>query len=402
MKTITAFFLAAAMALALRAAATGEKTSYCAACHQDQASVEMKSVHANADLGCTGCHGGDPSAEYKEAAKGPGTGYRGIIERTSIPGLCGDCHADVRVINPYGLPTDQLAQYRVSMHGEKLFGEGNVDVATCADCHGAHGILTVRDPESPVFPQNVPSTCGHCHSDAGKMGKYGLEANEEDLYRQSVHAEMLFDQNDLSAPTCVTCHGNHGAVPPGFAKVGLVCGKCHIKQVEYFNQGPHAVPAEAGDIETCITCHGNHKIQRASERLFKVCTLCHDKGTEQIERAAEIYRMLTESQKNFDEAASEVDAAARAGFDTEDEQLMMGDARTYLLQLQPMQHSLDLAKLKDVGAKAEQIVGQVKSDIEKKRVWKRRRKLALIPLSGFMASMSLLFWLKKRQISRGG
>ena len=49
-------------------------------------------------------------------------GFRGKIERKQIPQLCGGCHSDgafMRKYNP-SLHTDQLSQYKTSVHG-KLF-----------------------------------------------------------------------------------------------------------------------------------------------------------------------------------------------------------------------------------------------------------------------------------------
>ena len=46
-------------------------------------------------------------------------------------------------------------------------------------------------------------------------------------YQQSVHYAALTKGNDLSAPTCNDCHGNHGAAPPGAGSVVNVCGTCH-------------------------------------------------------------------------------------------------------------------------------------------------------------------------------
>jgi hypothetical protein len=61
------------------------------------------------------------------------------------------------VINPR-LPTDQLAQYRTSVHGELLLN-GNARVATCVSCHGTHGIRSARDPASTASKERIVETC---------------------------------------------------------------------------------------------------------------------------------------------------------------------------------------------------------------------------------------------------
>jgi hypothetical protein len=394
----TTLLLAVMLVLAKPSPARNE--SGCVACHAKEQGeylvTDKDSMHAQAGIGCADCHGGDKSAMDKDAAHDSAAGFTGKIPRSAVPELCGNCHADVRRMNPYGLPTDQLAQYRTSDHGEKLFGGADPDVATCVDCHGAHGIINIKDPGSPVYPKNVPSTCGRCHGDQRKMEKHGLLANQPANYLTSVHAHLLLDRDDLSAPTCVTCHGNHGAVPPGFSKVEAVCGKCHVKQKQYFDQGPHAKPAQAGGIEACVTCHGNHKVLPADLKLFHVCTLCHSEGDKAFDRAKKIYTLLDDTRKNYDAAENDLAAAGKAGFLTEDEEVMMADAKTYLTQLAPLQHTMDLARLHETSGQVDKIAAEVKKDVAAKEKAARLRKLALVPLAGFMTIMSLGFWLKKR------
>ena len=59
-------------------------------------------------------------------------------------------------------------------------------------------------------------------------------------YQKSVHYAALTRDNDLSAPTCNDCHGNHGAAPPGVGAVTNVCGTCHAVFAEKFATSVHA------------------------------------------------------------------------------------------------------------------------------------------------------------------
>src|SRR5215468_8056883 len=115
---------AAALALAL---ATQARADGCVTCHEGLpgplgAPVEgMKTdVHAKTGLSCAGCHGGDP-ADDGLTAMDVEKGFAGKLAPDRIPDLCGRCHADetfMRRFNPQ-LATDQLAQYRTSMHGRR-------------------------------------------------------------------------------------------------------------------------------------------------------------------------------------------------------------------------------------------------------------------------------------------
>ena len=53
--------------------------------------------------------------------------------------------------------------------------EGNLDAATCTDCHGSHDIPVPNEPR-----QRISHTCEQCHSEI---------FNE---YVESVHGEALF------------------------------------------------------------------------------------------------------------------------------------------------------------------------------------------------------------------
>jgi cytochrome b subunit of formate dehydrogenase len=48
------------------------------------------------------------------------------------------------------------------MHGE-VTELGYGPAAKCSDCHGAHDILAVANPKSPLSAENRPATCGKCH-----------------------------------------------------------------------------------------------------------------------------------------------------------------------------------------------------------------------------------------------
>jgi hypothetical protein len=85
------------------------------------------------------------------------------------------------------------------------------------------------------------------------MAQYELSAEVVTEYRQSVHGRLLYELKDTGAPTCASCHDNHAAVPPGFADVGQVCGKCHTATAEHFSKSVHA---SLEGFKGCVQCHG--------------------------------------------------------------------------------------------------------------------------------------------------
>jgi cytochrome b subunit of formate dehydrogenase len=74
---------------------------------------------------------------------------------TEITDQCGSCHKDLS------------ETYFETMHG-KAYKLGYLGAARCSDCHGAHEILGVNDPNSTVGYKNVVATCQKCHEDANE------------------------------------------------------------------------------------------------------------------------------------------------------------------------------------------------------------------------------------------
>lgn len=256
-------------------------------------------IHWQDGFRCQDCHGGNPKlAEYVDHRTDPS--FRGVPKPDKVPDFCGRCHSDIvymRRFNP-SARTDQEAEYWTSGHGEKL-KEGDTKVATCISCHGRHGILAVDNQQSHVYPKNIAETCSRCHSDkklmAGRTYRgRPLGYDQHAQWRRSVHGRTMMDKGDLSAPTCSSCHGNHGAMPPGVDSVANACGTCHGKIAELFagTAMMHRFEQEDVSLPGCATCHGTldshgntqvHDIQLPSEQMLgmadgAVCARCHKPG----------------------------------------------------------------------------------------------------------------------------
>jgi cytochrome b subunit of formate dehydrogenase len=75
---------------------------------------------------------------------------------------CSPCHESAYLNEKYGIPTGRLRSWYDSYHGLKSKA-GDVTVANCASCHGAHMVLPHTDPRSSVYSANLQKTCGKCH-----------------------------------------------------------------------------------------------------------------------------------------------------------------------------------------------------------------------------------------------
>ncbi len=104
---------------------------------------------------CTDCHG--------EHGILPPTDPRSNVSPTQVAeATCAPCHESARLNEKYGIPAGRLATFIDSFHGLKSRA-GDITVANCASCHGAHRILPSSDPTSSINPANLQKTCGQCH-----------------------------------------------------------------------------------------------------------------------------------------------------------------------------------------------------------------------------------------------
>ena len=257
----------------------------------------LGSVHAAAGLSCHDCHGGnhDPALfEDIDAAMDSEFGprpYLGSPSRLDVPSTCGDCHSDPSYMRRFrpDARVDQEREYWTSQHGVAL-RQGDTNVAVCTDCHGVHDIAGIEDPRSHVFPKRVAETCAGCHADAEHMAGYRLADGRElptdqfARWRESVHATALLDREDLSAPTCNDCHGNHGAQPPGVDSISFVCGQCHGREADLFRESSkielweeHNEFLADAEFESCTACHDESEPQGAISTMhhFGECGSCH-------------------------------------------------------------------------------------------------------------------------------
>jgi hypothetical protein len=285
--------------------AHAQAESTCVDCHSAldpplQVTQEQFShdIHAQKGLTCASCHGGDPTKADMDAMS-KAAGFRGKIERRQVPELCGRCHSDpafMRQHNP-SLRTDQLSQYKTSVHG-KLFAKGDSKVAVCTDCHGVHDLRPARDTLSKVNPLNVAQTCSRCHADAAYMKGYSIPTDQFEKYNTSVHHEAMVARGDLSAPTCTTCHGNHGAAPPGVDSVQNVCSTCHVFQAQMYDKSSHKAAFQSAGLPGCVVCHGNHAISHPTDARLgtgsqAVCMRCHQPNDSCDQARAEMLTGLT-------------------------------------------------------------------------------------------------------------
>jgi predicted CXXCH cytochrome family protein len=392
--------------------ASAQKKSSCIECHvklddprlSAPAKLFDNDVHKSRGLSCNDCHGGDPNADTKEAAKDARKGYLGKPKTLDVPAYCGKCHSDANLMKRFnpGLRVDQETEYYTSVHG-KLLKAGEQRVATCVSCHSVHGIRAPNDPLSSVYPLNVADTCAKCHGSADYMRGFGIPSDQYARYKMSVHAQTLYDKQDLSAPTCNDCHGNHGATPPGITSVANVCGQCHARQAELFQTSPHKAAFDQKQLGECITCHSNHAIVRPNDQMIgthqgALCTSCHTPGDKGSIAAGQMRSRIDELIASIGKSTDILNLAERKGMEVSKPKFELKAATDALTHVRVLIHSSSTAEVDKVAAPGMEAAGKgYQAGAAALAELSFRRKGLAVSLV-FILFLALLVYLKIREI----
>jgi len=348
----------------------GPFESSCVQCHLEMDDSEespavrvRQDVHFEAGLNCSDCHGGNAAAGFDgdmDAAHDEGWAahpFRGRPARADIPLFCARCHGDPTYMKRFDpqARVDQHGEYVTSVHGKRL-AAGDLNVATCADCHGVHGVLAVKDPRAPVHPTRVAETCSTCHSDRDLMAPYGRRGDPYADYSRSVHADALYKEGDLSAPTCNDCHGSHGAVPPGVDSVANVCGSCHAREATLFREAEMANNTNLEACIQCAVCHTNHAIMLPTTEMLgtgpgSTCVGCHLEGEPGWIAAERMKDSLEGIGTKLAEAYEILERAERAGVEIGPDRFALHEADDNLVEARVLVHSFDLERFEQVASK---------------------------------------------------
>jgi formate dehydrogenase gamma subunit len=265
---------------------------FCATCHATEVSQYKSSVHGrarakmNGDAAtCRSCHGTAHEVVESSNAQSP-------VSKANLPDTCGKCHSNPELAAKYMFGVARPVEaYKQSVHGRAIQA-GNLNAASCNDCHGVHDILPSSDPHSKIWKQNVASTCAQCHKAVF------------DVYRQSIHGQAVA-AGVMDAATCTDCHGEHRILAPANPQSAVylanvsqeTCSRCHsdltlttrsnlpASRVSTYQDSYHGLASNAGQktVANCASCHGVHNIFPSSDprstvnkaNLSKTCGKCH-------------------------------------------------------------------------------------------------------------------------------
>lgn len=166
----------------------------CGKCHEKEKQEYVSSIHGKSALeknnpdapSCTTCHGEHNIFEPLNE--------KSTVSPLNLVKTCSECHSAVDIVGKYGIEVEQVKTFERSFHGIAIkFGEKKV--ANCASCHGFHNILPPEDPNSLVYINNIPKTCGKpgCHPGASiNFAKGKIHVNPYKKEEGAIYYVRLF------------------------------------------------------------------------------------------------------------------------------------------------------------------------------------------------------------------
>ncbi|NQU10654.1 cytochrome b/b6 domain-containing protein, partial [bacterium] len=264
----------------------------CNQCHRIETDIYLKSDHGIAlsqgvteAATCQACHGNAHELLNYRNPDSP-------VHRINIHDTCAKCHARTAEMEKFHLSQrGPIISYDKSVHGVALIKKSVSASAVCIDCHGSHDLHRSTNPESKLYWQKIPVTCGKCHE------------NVQRTYLRSVHGKGVM-AGERDAPVCTDCHGEHtitsvraatSKVAPGH--IPETCGQCHGAEriitryrlpptvVDTYMKSFHGLGWQFGSptVANCSSCHGAHDILPSNDPLSSVypanlpqtCGKCH-------------------------------------------------------------------------------------------------------------------------------
>jgi nitrate/TMAO reductase-like tetraheme cytochrome c subunit len=170
----------------------------CTDCHGNhdirrKADPESRVFRARVPATCGTCHEGI-LREYADGIHGTK-----VAAGDAKAPTCADCHTahEIRRTDADAWRLDVLAEcgscheqslktYRDTFHGQ-VTSLGFARMASCSDCHGAHGIFAEHDERSSIAGENRVRTCQKCHlSGNASFATYDPHADKHDAERSPV------------------------------------------------------------------------------------------------------------------------------------------------------------------------------------------------------------------------
>jgi cytochrome b subunit of formate dehydrogenase len=298
-------------------------------------------VHWKKGVVCSDCHGGNYKSTEVNEAHAQESGFRGAGEAARK--MCGVCHEEQRLelakdgVHTHAGPKDEQGRgtpleclqchgpnqhqilpvadsrspvfvdhqiqtcgkchekerdsYAQTSHGHGLYQSGLLVTATCASCHGAHGIYWAADNRSTLNLANVAGTCGKCHRFIAERLQASIHGNGQAAGKPGEPPGPGGKQPQR--PSCTSCHQGHEIALAASSRfrhnLPNLCGNCHADLSSRYAMTIHGELTELGyaPAANCYDCHGSHDTRAVADPASPVspanrlttCQRCHSHAT---------------------------------------------------------------------------------------------------------------------------
>jgi predicted CXXCH cytochrome family protein len=374
-------------------------------------------IHFRRGVSCAGCHGGDPTADLGHDFVKEWPEKDRDKNRAWVVAFCARCHSDPAKMHDFNpaLPTDQLAKFKTSPHGHLLLDLHDSRAPSCVSCHGVHGIRPAKDPQSKVYAQRVPETCGACHANATMMAGFTLAdgspmpTNQLAEYKTSVHGRALLERGDLGAPRCNTCHGNHAASPPGVAQVSKSCSICHSANSGLFDGSKHKQAFDQHNWPECGKCHGNHNIVKTNDAMLStaaggLCGDCHRQYAKDnpdcIQSADYFHHTIAQMDEARSRFSVESEKLASRGLDIEPISNQLTELTDTLKKSRTYVHSFSRSTFQQAAAPGLEAITKTQELTNAAHQEHKYRQYGLVVSIAVIGLLMLTIYLKLRQLEK--
>jgi predicted CXXCH cytochrome family protein len=235
----------------------------------------------------------------------------------------------------------------------------------------------------------------------------GLPTNQLDEYRQSVHGKALLERDDLGAPACNDCHGNHAAMPPEISSVSQICRTCHAAHGQLFDGSAHRQAFARNGWPECGQCHGKHLIAKTSDDMMRpgpggLCYDCHSEYSKDNplcqETATYFHTTVGELARSHDELDAQVELLAAKGLDVDELAANLGSLEEALHNSRSRVHSFDRSDFDQAAEPGLALVGAAREIVSGAEAEHKSRQRGLGIAIGFVGLVALSLFMKLRQI----
>jgi len=222
----------------------------------------------------------------------------------------------------------------------------------------------------------VRAVCGQCHQHAAKN------------FATSIHATQEEHKG------CVQCHG--GGENRHFHLIERITKPSGVMIQRY----AHLLASDDNPTPEQITAAIHPDPREIINRALPTCMECHE-DIEEDESLPKLFHLLDDidkAEQYYVETGNRLDQVGQGVLLVDNQRFKFQDAKTHLIALAPLQHTLDNTIVGDEVAKLNKVCVEINKELDGLESGLKLRYKALIPIWIFSVLFSILLYVKYKQL----